>query len=275
MKTAHTNINSLKLPEYRPTPIKTMSGALIAPPTCTGLITLMDDAFLPGALVCLKSLLHHNPGFDLTFIVLDCGLSEATKQKIKSVYPKTEFRQIQKQNYKHINTANTPVRLRNTFYTLDVFAQTDFDRLIFLDMDTLIMGDLTLLFKETAVFAAAQCYKRSKDVLIDEINSGVFVVNKPAISDEVYRQLLAIAPNYPESPDQQILNAAFKGRIKYLDKAFNVEKRLLHARRLSHYRDPRNIRILHFVGVKPWASDEEKKREQDYTDFERLWRVWA
>jgi glycogenin glucosyltransferase len=231
---------------------------------------MLDDNFIRGFRVFWKSFIRHNKWFNYDFIVIDSGLSETVKKELHNTYKKIIIRDVIKDNYKKINLKKTKESLRKTFWKLEVFRQTDYDRLIFLDMDILIMSDISELFKfDDGIIAGCKCFFVGKDMLTDDINTGVFVLNKPAIHRQIYKDLLTIAIPGSNSPDQNIINFYFKNQIKYFNKSYNIEKRVLHTRKHKHLLD--NIKILHFVATKPWQKIKPNRREKQYKQLESLW----
>lgn len=229
------------------------------------LITLMDDDFIVGAKCFLKSLLKYNPWFDLPFIVLDAGLSDYGRSDLLSQYSKIEIRPVEVKNYENIKLNKTSDRLKKTFWTLDVFIQTDFDRLVFIDMDTVVLDDISELFDCTDDIAGAKAYDAKRDDLRRTINTGVFVVNKRFINNKTYKELLQRARNGFSMPDQAVINHYFDKNMAYINKGFNVEKRMISTRKYRHVLD--KIKIMHFVAHKPWQDD----REPGFEKFEQIW----
>lgn len=234
-----------------------------------GLITLLDDNFVIGLEVFFKSLMIHNKlWFDLPFIVLDLGLSSWNKRKIKNIYPNVEFRPIKKDRYSAVNFSATQPRLKNTYYTLDVFIQDDFDKLVFIDMDTLVLGDIRELFHNHYDIAGVKAYSPRQDKLRIDINTGVFCVSKKYLNEKTYADMLNLATPGHSMPDQHVINDFFKGKMEYFNKAYNVEKRMINS---ENFRDTlTKIKILHFVADKPW----QKHREPGFEKFEKLWKEY-
>ena len=235
------------------------------------LVAMMDDNFYVGYDVFLKSFLHFNPWFTDDFAIIDVGLSVETRQKMVERYARTVFVKPIYDNYKLVNMKHTAKHLQKTFYTLDVFA-LPYDRAIFIDMDTVILGDLSTLFDFPGQFGAVRQYNRNMDRLTHGFNSGVFVVNSPALSLATYQRLLQIASPGHSMPDQAVLNQHFAGRMHYFDKIYNVEKRMLHTK--LHTKTLENARILHFVGEKPWETHSSWHLEAKYEPLEAIWREW-
>lgn len=233
------------------------------------LISLIDDNFIIGMECFFKSLMKHNPWFDLEFVLLDGGLSTDGKKRVKKIYQNTRIVRIKKESYTNINLRKTHERLRKTFWKLDTFIQTDYDRLTFIDMDVLVMGDISELFNSPHGIAGVKAYDRNRDRLVEGINSGVFTINKEYINRHTYTGLLRTArPGY-SMPDQKVINRFFAGKIKYFNKSYNVEKRMLHTVEYRHLFD--KIKILHFVASKPWEKVKPNELEKRYEKWERLW----
>lgn len=238
------------------------------------LTTLMDDNFIPGFKVFWKSFLYHNEWFNDPFVIFDCGLSDESKEILKNTYDKIEIRKINKENYKNINFTKTAKKLRNTYYTFEVF-NLEFDRIIFMDMDILVLGDMSEIFNCNDNIAGCKGYGAKKDMLSRSINSGVFVVNKKYLNEETYKGIINYSRLGFSMPDQHAINGYFAEDIKYLNKRYNVEKRMLHTKRYAKFRDPRCITCLHFVAWKPWQDKTlAPNREKKYTTFEKLWHEW-
>ena len=227
----------------------------------TALCTMLDEAFVIGFDVMMKSLKANNPWFDLPVIVIDLGLSDATKARLASEHG-AEFRQPKRKNYSKVNFSKTAERLRATYYKLDVFSYDDFDRIVFIDSDVVITGDIRELFDCDRPFAAVRGYNAREDSLRADINSGVFVINEPGPQ---YKGLLRVAERGFSMPDQKTINICFAGEIYHLPKIYNVEKRMITTQKFRAALA--GARIIHFVASKPW----DEVREPGFEDLEALW----
>jgi lipopolysaccharide biosynthesis glycosyltransferase len=235
------------------------------------LVTLLDDGFYVGFEVFLKSFLAFNPWFSDDFVVIDVGLSEKTREKMREKYPKMVFFTPKYENYSAVNMKITAERLKKTYYTLDVF-DLPYDRIVFMDMDMLILGDLREIFNFAGHIGGVRAYNRNADILQGGINTGLFVVNSEFLNEKTYKRLLEIARPGHNMPDQTVINEAFKGQISELRKVFNVEKRMINTRRFKNVIE--EMRVLHFVGEKPWQKHAPGTLEAGYEPFEKLWREW-
>lgn len=166
----------------------------------------------------------------------------------------------------------TADRLKATYYTLDVFSLVEYDRIVFLDMDIVVLADISALWEVNAQIAGCQVYNSGMDLLGQGINSGVFVINKPAISINTYKELLKLSAQALSMPDQKIINSHFQGKIEYLAKNYNVEKRMLHTKNLKAIKD--NPKIIHFVASKPWEKDKPNEIEASFGEWESIWHSY-
>lgn len=234
------------------------------------LVTVLDDPFMPGFRVFWKSFIKHNEWFDHDFIIFNCGLSETSKQEIRDTYGKAIIKDIDYNAYKRITKGRKNGWIKPTHYTIETFKQYDYNRLVYIDMDVLILGRIKELFKCKAEFAAVKGYKTNTDKLFPWINSGVFVLNN--VSKNAYSDLLTILIRGVNATDQGAINEYYEGKITYLDKIYNVEKRMLHSKRFREVF--KNKMILHFVASKPWEKEKPTAREQRYRVLEDLWNSY-
>jgi lipopolysaccharide biosynthesis glycosyltransferase len=236
---------------------------------------MLDDNFLVGYKVFMKSFLNFNKWFDSDLLVIDVGLTDAGKKEIEKLYKKVVYKTPLYENYKATDMSGTHDRLKNTYYTLDVFSYSDYDRIVFMDVDMLVLADVSLLFETDYDFAGCKAYRRKIDDLMTYINTGVFVIGKKYLNKNIYKKLLSIAEKGLMYPDQDAINICFKKVMEYLPKEYNIEKRMFNSKRFSNIAKPENIKILHFVGNKPWQDKIlAPQREWDFVEYEKLWHEW-
>lgn len=242
----------------------------------TCLCTLLNDEFVVAYVAFVKSMLVNNPWFDLDFVIIDDDLSDESKDEIRKHYKNIIFRDIKKENYANVNYSKTFPQLHSAFFKLELFAMTEYDRIVFMDMDILVLGNIRELFDASDGFVGVKQYREVADLMINEINSGVFVVNKKFINGETYRGLLKVSESMGHKlADQSVLNHYFNGKIAYANKSYNCEKRITKSRRYAKFQDVKNIKVLHFVGPgqKPW-QEKSGRIKMEYQDLEEIWWSW-
>ena len=233
------------------------------------LVTLMDDGFMISYRGFWQSLIYHNPWFTWDFVVLDNGLSEENKREIKRNHKNTFIKKIDKKAYCDVKFKKTHPKLQATYYTFDAFACGAYDRIVFMDMDITILGDIKDLFKCSYGFAACRAYNAKTDTLTDRFNSGVFVVQKEYLTNSVYRSLINISKRGFSMPDQRTLNSYFKDNVHWLPKKYNVEKRMMNTKNHTDIWDEKVC--LHWVANKPWDKEKDNDIERSFVDLEKIW----
>jgi lipopolysaccharide biosynthesis glycosyltransferase len=232
------------------------------------LVTMLNDNFFRVFEAFITSLLKNNPWFNYPIVILDDHCSKDIKNKCLRYYKNIVFRPIQYDNYIGTDFSGTAQRLQCTFYKLDAFSIIEYDRLVFIDLDVLILGDIKDLFtKYREPFCGCPAFALNKDRFRRDINSGVFVINN-IDREGTYRRLVNRAKNQKISmPDQKIINIYFGEETFLMDKKYNVEKRMLKSKK--HPIDPV---ILHLVGSKDFIFGGEG--EDGYRSVELLWEEW-
>lgn len=249
------------------------------------LCSMIDDFFMPGFEVFMKSLLEKNPWFDLPIRLIDVGLSQPNKEKCIKQYTNIDFIKPKKENYKKVSFEKTAECLWNTYYKLDMFSYTDYDRVVFIDLDILVCDDIKELFEVKEPLAGCNGYGSGSDQLRKDVNTGVLVINKPFLNDGIYHQIIdftAKAGGF-SMPDQKAINQFFRKKIYRLPKYWNCEKRMFKGKncKLSIHGKTREIlyhengkvmpcKLLHYVSEKPW----QKKKDKINFGYEKLEEVW-
>lgn len=150
-----------------------------------------------------------------------------------------------------------------TYFRLEIPRKLGFyDKVLYLDSDTIINSDISKIFNinideyyVAGVKALSYHHKRTQDRLkIDPsnyINAGVLLLNnKKIISKKIYERFFSLLGRGYSSQDQDIINVAFNGKIRILDKRFNFMTKYVRTQELQEYQE---IDILHFADkVKPW-----------------------
>jgi len=236
------------------------------------LVILLNQKVLQGFMVFVKSFLFYNKWFDLDFVIFDLDLRIVDRIGIRKIYPNVVFKKINYDNYKKVNFNKTHDRLKPTFYKLDTFSLYEYERVVFIDIDTVILGCLAELFNNDikSGFAAVRGYTEKTDTLRDDFNSGVFVVDKKYLNEKTYKYLLEIAQHGFSMPDQKVLNAYFRGSVTWLDKKYNIEKRMEHTK--IFIQEVENAKIIHYVADNPW--DKNSQDNLKYPKMIKIWEEW-
>lgn len=218
--------------------------------------TLLNDRFYPGLCALSYSLKKVNTQYPLT-VVVPVDMPEHTKQRIADLgLPIIEATGITVDD--DLLAANPEKRWNLTLFKLNIFKLTQFDKIVFLDLDMIVMGNLDHLFEypHLSAVAAGQCKVKSWTAL----NSGILVI-APNVSDyeglvgccsEVCRVRLEKGLGFG---DQDVINYYYPDWEKqahlHLSEAYNCIPICIDILRKKHGFD--YIKVIHFCEpIKPW-----------------------
>jgi len=217
--------------------------------------SFVDENYLPGFLVLLRSLALSNPDVCEDFIVLHDDLRPASVAAIRALHPRVQFRRVDADHYdSYVKGDQDNYLVRKAYFILDVFRIRDYDTVITLDTDMVVLGPITeLLALREGLAAVPQFFYGDKTRML---NSGLLVIQKEYLSDEFCAKLDEIGRSgrYElDKHDQGILNALLDGDFVDLDPKYNYVKRRLS----GDLPVPDETAILHFTGRhKPWQGGE-------------------
>ncbi|WNF29094.1 glycosyltransferase [Streptomyces sp. C11-1] len=234
--------------------------------------SFVDENYLPGFLTLLRSLALSNPNVCEDFLVLHDGLRPDSVAKIRSLHPRTDFRRVNAEHYDTYAKGDQDNYLvRKAYFILDVFRVRDYDTVITLDTDMVVLDDLGELLRLREGLAAVPQFFYGQH----KLNSGLLVIQREYLSDAFCAELDEVgrAGTYElDKHDQGILNAVLDGDFVHLDARYNFVKRRLS----GDLPVPEGTAILHFTGRhKPWqggeagyAEAEARWHEHDLSDAE-------
>lgn len=189
---------------------------------------------------------------------------------------------------------NTQVANARLFFQKILKEQVEkMDRMLYLDSDTIILGDLSgLLNKEAPIYAVRDntpsSYAKGLG-LYTYYNSGVLYIDVKKWLEENYQEQIE---NYIENnqgkkftyPDQDILNVVLQGQITELSREYNMAPYAyaLRDEKLTNYCKRYNVpldelllarnnpKILHstgLLGIKPWMINKIHPYNEPYREY--------
>ncbi|MFB8776902.1 glycosyltransferase [Streptomyces broussonetiae] len=234
--------------------------------------SFVDENYLPGFLVLLRSLALSNPDVCEDFIVLHDDLKPSSVARIRALHPRVVFRRVDADHYETYAKGDQDNYLvRKAYFILDVFRIRDYDTVITLDTDMVVLDSIAELLSLREGLAAVPQFFYGQH----KLNSGLLVIQKEYLTDEFCRKIDQVgrSGSYElDKHDQGILNAVLDGDFVRLDARYNFVKRRLS----GDLAVPEDTAILHFTGRhKPWQGGEagydkaqERWREFDIDDAE-------
>lgn len=217
-------------------------------------VTLVShgDTYLPGVEALGRSL--HETGSAVPRVVMVTpDVSDAvTHQLAASGWQPRPVAPIQNP---HVDGELLFPRFSLSFTKLRVFDLTEFDRVVFLDADTLVLRNVDHLFNRPCLAAAPDFF------MPDRFNSGVMVVEPVRALFGRMLDALARAPSYDGGdqgflnwfwPDWWALPEAHRLRSGYNLHHFIFQYLLAHPGLRQHCLD--QVHIVHYTLQKPWMG---------------------
>lgn len=226
-----------------------------------------DNNYAPYAGVVIASALKNsNPEDKLSFYILDGGIEEENKNKIRNLTSikdcRINFVSIDEtlfEDYKKLTT-HSYITLA-TYYRLKIgqLLNEDVKRIIYLDCDVIVNSSLSELFSTDlednymgGVIDIRVKYKpKWKDKIY--VNAGMLLIDVDKIrKDNIEEKFLEYTKNNFDNikaGDQDIINFTLEGKIKILDDLWNVQVSSF----LSRSSFTKHPKIIHYVAKrKPW-----------------------
>ncbi|XP_047432277.1 glycogenin-2 isoform X2 [Mugil cephalus] len=227
------------------------------------------DSYCMGATVVARSLRRHGTTRHIVVMVTP-NISEQSRLALENVFDEVIT----------VDTMNSGDDLRLsllgrpelgiTFTKIHCWTLTQYSKCVFLDADTLVLGNVDTLFEREELSAAPD------PGWPDCFNSGVFVF-RPSLN--TYTRLLDHAMQHGsfDGGDQGLLNSFFSGWpvediSKHLPFVYNLSASSIYSYLPAFQRFGHDAKIIHFLGPsKPWSSQRDDGLTHTMQQFVSLW----
>ncbi len=171
-------------------------------------VTNCDKNYLVGFEVMLKSLIENNPRIEnenFPFVIISNDLTDEDLITSRKIYDNISLKRYDESKYEKINEMKKERMAFGDYTKFELFSMVDFDKIIFLDSDTLILGNIDYLIDFKDDFGAV------RELFIDQHNTGVMVINKKYLNTKITTDLIKLTELYgiTEHLDQDIINNYF------------------------------------------------------------------
>ena len=230
-----------------------------------------DQNYVTAFYALLTSIIETNRGEAITIHAIVSGLSDGEKQQISEFITDNKF----EINYYAVNDSKVSGFALSNNWTSAVYYRLFFpllvpdsvEQLLYLDTDTLILGNLSGLFLEgTDSFPVAAVYdnyvQTAPHIGVNDpgqyFNSGVLLINIPFWNQQqISEKAFQFLNQYPEKikfVDQDALNAILKNNWKNLDVKYNFMYSSMPEGVSKTYLTTliSNVIVLHFTLHRPW-----------------------
>lgn len=232
----------------------------------TYLTVLSTDNYLDGVLVLYQSLKHTHTRYPFTVLITG-EVSNTTEERLKQydlevikIQEKISLPEAVKQ--KNVD-ANFP-HWNETLNKLFMFELTQFDKIVYLDSDMLVLENIDELFNKPHMAAAVAGKKYPGHENWTKLNSGIMVLEpKQGMINEFMRILPSVIQKKEYFGDQDIIQEYYNrwenDKSLELDERYNLFfsyvpyyiKNLGY--KLASDDHEQNIAVIHFIGKnKPW-----------------------
>jgi len=220
-----------------------------------------NDLFVPGAVTVVKSL-RINQATHPIYCMVSEEVSEENRNEIEAagaeilVVPKIHSNVSGEKGDRFEIGKNWL-----TFTKLNVFNLTQFEKIVYLDADCIVLQNIDDMFN----FDTLSGYLLAHT---GELEAGVLVLEP---NEELFKDLMIFKDkeNWPNH-DQSLIDWYFR---KHIDKFHELGNEYHFCHKLYHNTNPRLIfenraKIIEFNGYKPWIADRWKDGEDG---FYKLW----
>lgn len=242
----------------------------------------LDAAYAPHAGAVMRSAVRNAPGARFTFYVLQHGVPDGERRKLEACAPETSVVWVEAAPERFASARMTLAHVsRATFYRLLIPELLDVPRVVYLDADLIVCGDLRELFAvdlNGAALAAVcdasldpRAFARNfgfPELDARYFNAGVLVMDLERLRRDRFQERAAAVMNeYGDRltyQDQDVMNCVAFGAWRELDPAWNVQRIMV-----APVEDPEVVcppalhaagrakpRIIHYTTRhKPWNRD--------------------
>lgn len=229
----------------------------------------INNNYVKHCCITISSIVNHNP-YLFDFHIISSDLTTESKELLTKVVGASSisFHSIDISTFQKCKLTIDHTTIETYFRYLIPELLPQLDRVLYLDVDIIVQGDISELFKIDLkdyyvagvidTFIESQHYKATINYpeSAPYINAGVLLLNLKKIrSDNIYNTLIDNTIKLQDSikfQDQDIINLTFSPSIKPIDKKYNYTSHLFlnNEKFLTE-----SAIIVHYTGVfKPWTT---------------------
>lgn len=232
-------------------------------------VSVCNKDYLIGYEVMLKSLIENNPRVvneNIPFIIISNDLTEDDLITSKKIHKNITIKNFDTTKYSEIEKLKEQHMAFGDYTKYEIFSLSEFEKIIFLDSDIVVLGKIDYLIDFKESFGAV------RELYIDQYNTGVMVIGKEFLSEKITYDLIHLTTLYgiTEHLDQDIIDYYFTDVIKPIPIEFNYLK--TYSKQIFQNTGlPKYIKILHFIAKKPWQNKPLVFLEEGTIWQERYW----
>jgi hypothetical protein len=257
------------------------------PPPGVAFVSVVNDKYAPGLEALALSLVRQYPSFSSDIVVFhDESLSPFSISRLNRVYPHFRFLARPTSRY-DVGQIGGSVNHRRVgllgYLSLEAFALDEYQRVIVIDADTIVVNDISRLWTGDRIQVVADHGLLPFGLVATSlrrpvINSGMISLPAAELGRQAHERALAVLPKVLDLvdplldsfADQKFWNLYLADRdVEFLPVNYNTNKNLID----RYFPDLlARTAVLHMTGAKPWYdfSDQELITEDDRTRLAKV-----
>jgi len=218
----------------------------------------LSKNYLLGFKIFLKSIVVNNPSIDIPYVIFNEGdITSSDLVEIRKIYSNVYLRDICAEFYKDCKFKNIRNWNINPANRLEIFTLSEYDRIIFFDVDMLCLGDISYLLTVQCDFGGVkhpmhESVEMQKAFIYDKnvgFNGGLLVINNKFLNNETILGIKDIIKSHTWFGNQSSLNIYFKNHITFLPEKYFLSTPFMN------FQNIKTSLIWHFAGnKKPWEG---------------------
>jgi glycogenin glucosyltransferase len=217
----------------------------------------------------LKSLIDNNPRVindNLPFVIITNDLNPEDLVTSRKIYNNIHIKRYDSSKYSQIEELKKKQMAFGDYTKYEIFSLTEFKKIIFLDSDITILGNIDYLIDFKESFGCV------RELFIDQYNTGVMVIGNEYLNSKITEDLINLTNVYgiTEHLDQDIINNYFIDVITPIPLEYNYLK--IYSKEIFQNTGlPNYIKVIHYVVKKPWQQKPLVFLEEGTLWTERYW----
>lgn len=224
------------------------------PASSVAFCTLVEEDYSIGLAALLKSIRQSNPHIEIPFLVYVLRpLSAEARRRIEREYPLIRYASIDASLYTRCLFSNYRNWGLSPAFRYEIFRNDEYDQLIYLDTDMLVVDNIDRLLQFRGALAACTFPPGEGMELIRTggFNAGLMSIGRQLRTPDIWRNLLTVAESRPWTGNQTVLNLVLGRYVEALPEEYNLRTAGMTLQNLA------SARIVHYVGWrKPWEKEE-------------------
>ena len=243
-----------------------------------------DNSYIAPTTVSITSLLENNTAKNINVHILYSDISEENRMRVSCLenrykHAKIIFHKIDAEAFDKCNISISHISKETYYRYLIANLLSDIDKILYLDGDTIVDGDILHLFDEDLdgflcagvkdEFIEKIGYAKTIGINSLYINAGVILFNlREMRKDESAKKLFELTEkNNFRFQDQDAINIVFAGKIKKLDIRYNFKRS--HQKRFPE--KAKDALIIHYTSAnKPWKKKSSNSLKKLYYKYREI-----